>query len=229
MREVFQQELAEVQDRLAEIAGLVAISIEKATQAFNKSTWHWPKRSSRTTTRSTLRPWSSMSWRSNPRPAAAGRPRPAHRRARAAHQRVARADGRHGRAHRPACPDALPRPGDPQGAAPDVRRDGRLDVQIGGMLTELLRTEASSRRGDPQRRRQGRRAAPERLREGARRHLARARRPTTVDATLASRYHERFADHAVSIAKKVAVPRHRRVATPARSVSSARELNALET
>jgi phosphate transport system protein len=25
----------------------------------------------------------------------------------------------------------------------------------------------------------------------------------TVDATLASRYHERFADHAVSIAKKV--------------------------
>jgi len=25
----------------------------------------------------------------------------------------------------------------------------------------------------------------------------------TVDATLASRYHERFADHAVSVAKKV--------------------------
>ena len=37
MREVFQQELAEVQDRLAEIARLVAISIEKATKAFNKS------------------------------------------------------------------------------------------------------------------------------------------------------------------------------------------------
>jgi len=37
MREVFQQELAEVQRRLAEIAGLVAVSIEKATRAFNES------------------------------------------------------------------------------------------------------------------------------------------------------------------------------------------------
>jgi len=37
MREVFQQELREVQDRLVEIAELVAISIEKATRAFNES------------------------------------------------------------------------------------------------------------------------------------------------------------------------------------------------
>ena len=37
MREVFQQELREVQDRLVEIAALVADSIEKATQAFNES------------------------------------------------------------------------------------------------------------------------------------------------------------------------------------------------
>ena len=37
MREVFQQELREVQDRLVEISGLVAVSIENATEAFNTS------------------------------------------------------------------------------------------------------------------------------------------------------------------------------------------------
>ena len=37
MREVFQQELHEVQERLIEISALVAISIENATRAFNES------------------------------------------------------------------------------------------------------------------------------------------------------------------------------------------------
>jgi phosphate transport system protein len=37
MREVFQQELREVQERLVEIADLVALSIENATRAFNES------------------------------------------------------------------------------------------------------------------------------------------------------------------------------------------------
>jgi phosphate transport system protein len=37
MREVFQQELAEVQDRLVEISRLVGISITKSTRAFNDS------------------------------------------------------------------------------------------------------------------------------------------------------------------------------------------------
>ena len=37
MREVFQQELREVQDRLVEISTLVAHSIENATEAFNTS------------------------------------------------------------------------------------------------------------------------------------------------------------------------------------------------
>ncbi|HEX4059368.1 MAG TPA: PhoU domain-containing protein, partial [Galbitalea sp.] len=37
MREVFQQELREVQDRLVEIADFVAVSIENATRAFNES------------------------------------------------------------------------------------------------------------------------------------------------------------------------------------------------
>ena len=37
MREVFQQELREVQDRLIEISSLVAVSIDNATRAFNES------------------------------------------------------------------------------------------------------------------------------------------------------------------------------------------------
>src|SRR6185437_1470982 len=37
MREVFQQELREVQDRLVEISTLVASSIERATESFNES------------------------------------------------------------------------------------------------------------------------------------------------------------------------------------------------
>ena len=37
MREVFQAELREVQDRLVEIATLVSVSIENATRAFNES------------------------------------------------------------------------------------------------------------------------------------------------------------------------------------------------
>jgi phosphate transport system protein len=37
VREVFQQELREVQERLIEIATLVAASIENATRAFNDS------------------------------------------------------------------------------------------------------------------------------------------------------------------------------------------------
>ena len=51
MREVFQQELQEVQERLVEISGLVAVSIDNATRAFNES----PRPSSPMTPRS-MRP-----------------------------------------------------------------------------------------------------------------------------------------------------------------------------
>jgi phosphate transport system protein len=37
MREVFQQELREVQDRLVEISALVSVAITNATTAFNES------------------------------------------------------------------------------------------------------------------------------------------------------------------------------------------------
>lgn len=80
---------------------------------------------------------------------------------------------------------------------------GRLDVEIAQKLTELLRSQdvqlAETIRNDDD--------------EIDALHLKvfdkvlgetwKGQAADTVDATLASRYHERFADHAVSIAKKV--------------------------
>ena len=92
----------------------------------------------------------------------------------------------------------------PKGLKSTFTKMGELDVDVARQLTELLRTQdlalseeirnnddliddlhvsvfekvlSDSWQGDPS---------------------------ATVDATLASRYHERFADHAVSVAKKVA-------------------------
>lgn len=80
---------------------------------------------------------------------------------------------------------------------------GRLDVLIAGKLTELLRTQALDLAEEI-------RNEDDRIDEL---HIKvfekvlgdswRGETADTVDATLASRYHERFADHAVSIAKKV--------------------------
>jgi phosphate transport system protein len=80
---------------------------------------------------------------------------------------------------------------------------GRLDVEIATKLAELLRTEETSLAEEI-------RDQDDRIDEL---HVSvfervlgekwKGETVDTVDATLASRYHERFADHAVSIAKKV--------------------------
>ena len=91
----------------------------------------------------------------------------------------------------------------PKGLRPTFRRLGELDVEIAGMLVELLRTQDMS--------------IAEQIRNEDDKvdalHLSvfdkvlgetwKGAAVDTVDATLASRYHERFADHAVAIAKKV--------------------------
>ncbi|KZE91659.1 phosphate signaling complex protein PhoU [Microbacterium sp. TNHR37B] len=92
----------------------------------------------------------------------------------------------------------------PKGLKSTFIKMGELDVEVARTLTELLRTEDLS--------------LVERLRSLEEElddlHLAifekvlgetwKGEAAATVDATLASRYHERFADHAVSVAKKVA-------------------------
>ncbi|CAI9387358.1 phosphate signaling complex protein PhoU [Microbacterium sp. T2.11-28] len=92
----------------------------------------------------------------------------------------------------------------PKGLKSTFIKMGELDVEVARTLTEVLRTEDLS--------------LVEKLRSLEEElddlHLAifekvlgetwKGEAAATVDATLASRYHERFADHAVSVAKKVA-------------------------
>jgi len=91
----------------------------------------------------------------------------------------------------------------PKGLKATFRKMGELDVEVSRELTELLRTQDL--------------AIAERIRseddELDDLHVSVFEKvlsdswvgdaPATVDATLASRYHERFGDHAVSVAKKV--------------------------
>jgi phosphate transport system protein len=91
----------------------------------------------------------------------------------------------------------------PKGLRSTFTKMGELDVAVARMLVELLRTQDLR--------------LAERIRnaddEIDELHIAvfekvlsdtwQGEAGATVDATLASRYHERFADHAVSVAKKV--------------------------
>jgi phosphate transport system protein len=92
----------------------------------------------------------------------------------------------------------------PKGLKSTFTRMGELDVEVARVLTELLRTEDLSLV-------ETLRALDDQLDD---RHLSvfekvlsdnwQGEAGATVDATLASRYLERFADHALSVAKKVA-------------------------
>ena len=93
----------------------------------------------------------------------------------------------------------------PGAAGPESLREvftemSQLDVQIAGKLVELLRTQdvaiaAEIERADDR---------VDELHQSTFEPLANeSDSVAVVDGTLASRYHERFADHAVSIAKKI--------------------------
>jgi phosphate transport system protein len=204
MREVFQQELAEVQDRLAEIARLVAISIEKATQAFNKSDVTLAEQviadddkiDALTVELDEL----AITILARQQPVARDlRIVVSALRISASLERMGDMSTHISQLARYRFPDKVI----PKSLRPTFAEMGALDVKIARMLAELLTTE------DMQ------------LAEAIRNeddkvdalHLSvfdavlgetwKGQAADTVDATLASRYHERFADHAVSIAKKV--------------------------
>ena len=91
----------------------------------------------------------------------------------------------------------------PKGLKSTFTRMGELDVDISRKLAELLRTQdvalADEIRNDDD--------AIDELHVSVFEKVLgdnwKGEATATVDATLASRYHERFADHAVSVAKKV--------------------------
>jgi phosphate transport system protein len=204
MREVFQQELREVQDRLVEISDLVAVSIQNATSAFNDSN---------------VAPAETVIEDDHKIDALAleldelaiqilARQQPVARdlrivvsalRISASLERMGDMAEHIAQLARYRFPEKVV----PKSLRPTFVEMGRLDVEIAQKLTELLRTEDLG--------------IAEYIRNEDDKvddlHVSvfdkvlgekwKGEAADTVDATLASRYHERFADHAVSIAKKV--------------------------
>ncbi|WP_130177718.1 phosphate signaling complex protein PhoU [Cryobacterium sp. SO1] len=204
MREVFQQELAEVQDRLAEIARLVAISIEKATKAFNKSDVALAEEviadDNKIDELTVQLDELAITILARQQPVARDlRIVVSALRISASLERMGDMSTHISQLARYRFPDKVI----PKSLRPTFAEMGALDVKIANMLAELLTTEDM--------------ALAEAIRNEDDKvdalHLSvfdavlgetwKGQAADTVDATLASRYHERFADHAVSIAKKV--------------------------
>ena len=197
MREVFQQELHEVQERLIEISALVAISIENATRAFNESNVSLAETVIEQDRRIDELAINILA-----------RQQPVARdlrivvsalRISASLERMGDLAEHIAQLSRYRFPDKVV----PKSLRPTFLELGQLDVAIARKLTDLLTTE------DPK--------LAEEIRNDDDRidelHLSvfdkvlgetwKGAAVDTVDSTLASRYHERFADHAVSIAKTV--------------------------
>ena len=205
MREVFQQELREVQDGLVEIAGLVAEAIDKATRAFNESNVSLAEEviaddhliDQRTQALDEL----AITILARQQPVARDlRIVVSALRISASLERMGDMATHIAQLARYRFPDKVV----PKSLRPTFVEMGALDVDIARQLVELLRTE------DVQ--------LAEEIRNEDDKvdalHLSvfdkmlgeswKGEAVDTVDATLASRYHERFGDHAVSVAKKVA-------------------------
>jgi len=204
MREVFQQELREVQDRLVEIASLVAESIEKATRAFNESNVTLAEDVIAEDDRIDAAAFEldelAIQILARQQPVARDlRIVVSALRISASLERMGDMAEHIAQLARYRFPDKVV----PKSLRPTFVEMGRLDVEIARMLTELLRTQdvevAEAIRNEDDK--------VDAL------HLSvfdkvlgeswKGQAVDTVDSTLASRYHERFADHAVSIAKKV--------------------------
>ncbi|MGN6502288.1 MAG: phosphate signaling complex protein PhoU [Pseudolysinimonas sp.] len=204
MREVFQQELREVQDRLVEISDLVAVSIQNATSAFNDSNVALAE----TVIEDDHKIDALALELDELAIQILARQQPVARdlrivvsalRISASLERMGDMAEHIAQLARYRFPEKVV----PKSLRPTFVEMGRLDFEIARKLSELLRTEDLG--------------IAEYIRNEDDKvddlHVSvfdkvlgekwKGEAADTVDATLASRYHERFADHAVSIAKKV--------------------------
>ena len=204
MREVFHQSLEDVQARLVEIAELVTVAIEKATQSFSTSDVGLAE--------AVIEADAIIDEKAAALDELAieilARQQPVARdlhivvtalRVSASLERMGDLAEHIAQLSRSRFPERAI----PKGLKSTFTRMGELDVTVAKKLTELLRTEdlsiAEEIRNDDD--------AIDDL------HLSvfekvlgegwTGEATATVDATLASRYHERFGDHAVSVAKRV--------------------------
>ena len=204
MREVFQQELADVQDRLVGIAELVADAIEKATTAFNQSNVSLAE----SVIEQDVQIDEAAAELDELAITILARQNPVARdlrvvvsalRISASLERMGDMAEHIAQLARYRFPEKVV----PKTLRPTFKEMGALDVQVARKLAELLRTEdtdiAESIRDDDDKID----ALHLSVFDAVLGETWKGEAVDTVDATLASRYHERFADHAVSISKKV--------------------------
>ncbi|MFS0731838.1 phosphate signaling complex protein PhoU [Curtobacterium sp. 1P10AnD] len=204
MREVFQQELQDVQERLTEIAGLVESAITRATQAFSESDVALAEE--------VIADDAKIDEAANELDEVAidilARQAPVARdlrvvvtalRVSSSLERMGDMAEHIAQLARQRFPEKVV----PKGLRGTFKKMGAHDVAMAQKLTRLLATEdialsAEIRDEDD---------AVDELHASVFDFVLgetwKGNPVDTVDATLASRYHERFADHAVSIAKKV--------------------------
>jgi len=204
MRELFHQSLEEVQSRLVEIAELVAVAMDKATRAFSSSDVALAEEvieDDHTIDERALElDELTIEILARQQPVARDlRIVVAALRMSASLERMGDIAEHIAQLTRMRFPERAI----PKGLKSTFKRMGELDVEVARRLADLLRTQDL--------------ALAEEIRNGDdaldELHISvfekvlsdswQGEAAATVDATLASRYHERFADHAVSVAKKV--------------------------
>lgn len=204
MRELFQAELQELQGGLVEIAEMVEQSMERATRAFNTSDAELADAVITTDANIDARVLAldehAIQILARQQPVARDlRVVVSSLRISASLERMGDMASHIAQLTRYRFPDRVI----PKKLRENFVRMGEIDVQIAGLLVAMLRNQDTK--------------LAEKIRElddvMDELHLAvfetvlgdnwKGEATQTVDATLASRYHERFADHAVSIAKKV--------------------------
>ncbi|ODA91317.1 PhoU family transcriptional regulator [Leifsonia xyli subsp. xyli] len=204
MREVFQQELADVQDRLVEIAELVVRSIRYATEAFAESDVSLAEEvianDHKIDELTVILDELSIQILARQQPVARDlRIVVSALRISASLERMGDMAEHIAQLARYRFPDKAV----PKSLRGTFAEMGRLDVAIAEKLAELLRTQdirlADEIRNDDDDIDELHASVFEKVLG----ETWKGQAVDTVDATLASRYHERFADHAVSIAKKV--------------------------
>jgi len=204
MREVFQQSLAEVQDRLVEISELVTVAIDKATHAFGTGDVtvaeevieNDPLIDEKSVALDEL----AIDLLARQQPVATDlRVVVSALRMSASLERMGDIAEHIAQLTRLRFPERAV----PKGLKGTFARMGALDVEIAKTLTELLRTYDMTiaeeiRNIDAQLDELHVSVFEKVLSDSWKGEAA-----STVDATLASRYHERFGDHAVAISKKI--------------------------
>ena len=204
MREVFHQSLEDVQGRLVEIAELVTVAIDKATRAFGTSDVSLAEEVIEADAviddKAIALDELAIEILARQQPVARDlRIVVSALRMSASLERMGDIAEHIAQLTRMRFPERAI----PKGLKSTFLKMGELDVEAARQLTELLRTQDGELI-------EGIRNADDALDEL---HVSvfekvlsdswTGEASATVDATLASRYHERFADHAVSVAKKV--------------------------